>query len=96
MKATTQAEGRTYYLNWELQKAAEKMLREIMLVKPGETVTITTDYDSNMNLTRAVADAVARAGGHPMTTIIFSTPTAGSRPCTAEPARSPPPQWTST
>ena len=29
MKATTQAEGRNYYLNWELQKAAEKMLPDV-------------------------------------------------------------------
>lgn len=50
----------------ELQIAADKLIREIFGVKPGETVTITTDYDSNMAVTRAVADAVQEAGGLPM------------------------------
>ena len=45
----------------ELQLAADKLVREIFAVKPGEIVTITTDYDSNMNVTRAVADAAQRA-----------------------------------
>lgn len=40
MKATTQAEGRPYYLNWELQKAAEKLLREIMMVKPAKPFSL--------------------------------------------------------
>ena len=48
-------------MNKEVQTAADKLIQEIFAVKPGETVTITTDYDSNMNLTRAVADAVERA-----------------------------------
>lgn len=50
----------------ELQLAADKLVREIFAVKPGEIVTITTDYDSNMNVTRAVADAAQEAGGFPM------------------------------
>lgn len=50
----------------ELQIAADKLIREIFGVKPGETVTITTDYDSNMVVTRAVADAVQGVGGLPM------------------------------
>ena len=37
----------------ELQLAADKLVREIFAVKPGEIVTITTDYDSNMNLIRS-------------------------------------------
>lgn len=50
----------------ELQLAADKLIREIFAVKPGETVTITTDYDSNMNVTRAVADAAQEVGALPM------------------------------
>ena len=42
----------------ELQIAADKLIREIFGVKPGEKVRITTDYDSNMAVTRTVADAV--------------------------------------
>ena len=57
----------------ELQIAAEKLIREIFGVKPGETVTITTDYDSDMVVTRAVADAAQEAGAVPMM-IQFPTP----------------------
>jgi len=50
----------------ELQLAADKLIREIFVLQPGETVTITTDYDSDMTVARAVADAVQEAGGLPM------------------------------
>ena len=66
----------------ELQQAADKLVREIFAVKPGETVTITTDYDSNMNVTRAVADAVQEAGGFPL---ILQHPTPGSVGKAADP-----------
>ncbi len=66
MKATTQAEGRTYYLNWELQKAAEKMLREIMLVKPGETVLITCDTTNDERVINATAGAALTMGAYPI------------------------------
>lgn len=66
----------------ELQLAADKLIREIFVVKPGETVTITTDYDSNMAVTRAVADAVQEAGGLPM---ILQCPTPRSVGKAADP-----------
>ncbi|MBR1457214.1 MAG: aminopeptidase [Oscillospiraceae bacterium] len=66
----------------KLQQAADKLVREIFAVKPGETVTITTDYDSNMNVTRAVADAVQEAGGFPL---ILQHPTPGSVGKAADP-----------
>lgn len=66
MKATTQAEGRPYYLNWELQKAAEKMLREIMLVKPGETVLITCDTTNDERVINATAAAALTMGAYPI------------------------------
>ena len=62
MKATTQAEGRPYYLNWELQKAAEKLLREIMMVKPGETVLITCDTTNDERVINATAGAALTMG----------------------------------
>ena len=34
----------------ELESAAKKLIEEIFAVQPGETVTITTDYDSMINL----------------------------------------------
>ena len=57
----------------ELQIAADKLIREIFGVKAGETVTITTDYDSDMTVTRAVADAAQEAGAVPVI-IQFPTP----------------------
>ena len=59
----------------ELESAAKKLIEEIFAVRPGETVTITTDYDSNMTVTRAVADAAQNAGAYPM---IIQCPTPGS------------------
>ena len=66
MKATTQAEGRPYYLNWELQKAAEKLLREIMMVKPGETVLITCDTTNDERVINATAGAALTMGAYPI------------------------------
>lgn len=66
----------------ELQIAACKLVEEIFAVKAGETVTITTDYDSNMAVTRAVADAVQETGGHP---VILQIPTPGSVGKAADP-----------
>ncbi|MCR5088334.1 MAG: aminopeptidase [Oscillospiraceae bacterium] len=66
----------------ELELAAKKLTEEIFAVRPGETVTITTDYDSNMTVTRAVADAVQNAGAHP---VIIQCPTPGSVGKAADP-----------
>ena len=66
----------------ELSLAADKLIKEIFAVRAGETVTITTDYDSNMAVTRAVADAVERAGGVP---VIIQCPTPGSVGKAADP-----------
>ena len=66
----------------ELESAAKKLIEEIFAVQPGETVTITTDYDSNMTVTRAVADAVQNAGAH---AVIIQCPTPGSVGKAADP-----------
>ena len=66
----------------ELELAAGKLIGEIFAVQPGETVTITTDYDSNMAVTRAVADAAQRAGAHPL---ILQCPTPRSVGKAADP-----------
>ena len=69
-------------MNNELTSAARKLMEEIFAVRPGETVTITTDYDSNMSVTRAVADAVQHAGGFPL---IIQVPTPGNVGKAADP-----------
>lgn len=66
----------------ELESAAKKLIEEIFAVRTGETVTITTDYDSNMTVTRAVADAVQNAGAH---AVIIQCPTPGSVGKAADP-----------
>ena len=48
----------------ELQIAADKLVREIFGVKPGESVVLTADYESNQNVLRAVADSVVEAGAY--------------------------------
>ena len=34
----------------ELQIAADKLVNELFAVKPGETVVLTADYESNQNV----------------------------------------------
>ena len=66
----------------ELELAARKLIDEIFAVQSGESVTITTDYDSNMTVTRTVADAVQKAGAHPL---IIQCPTPRSVGKAADP-----------
>ena len=56
----------------ELQIAADKLVREIFGVKPGETVVLTADYDSNENVLRAVSDSVREADAQVM---VITVPT---------------------
>ncbi|HEX2946171.1 MAG TPA: hypothetical protein VHT96_09490 [Clostridia bacterium] len=66
MKASTQSSTHTYYLQWEVQKAARKLIREIMLVKPDETVLITCDTTSDERVVQATAGAAMEAGAYPI------------------------------
>ncbi len=66
----------------ELELSAKKLIEEIFAVQKGETVSITTDYDSNMTIARAVADAARNAGAHP---VILQCPTPGSVGKAADP-----------
>ena len=60
-------------LKFELQKAADKLVREIFEVKAGETVVITADTMSDESLVNAVAAGVHSLGAFPMT-IQIATP----------------------
>ena len=66
----------------ELQIAADKLVNEIFVVKPGESVVLTADYDSNENVLRAVADSVKEAGA---TVMIATVPTPRSVGKAADP-----------
>ena len=50
-------ETRDEYLDLEVAKGAMTMVRDVLLVKPGETVLITADTSSD----KRVADAFAKA-----------------------------------
>ena len=60
-------------LEFELQKAADKLIREVFGVKEKETVAITADTKSNPVLIQAVAAAVHSVGGFPAV-ITIATP----------------------
>lgn len=60
-------------LKYELQGAADKLVKENFGVKAGETVVITADTSSNMDVVDAVASSVAAASAKPMV-ITMKTP----------------------
>lgn len=66
----------------ELQIAADKLVNEIFGVKPGETVVLTADYESNENVLRAVEQSVKEAQATVMT---ITVPTPGSVGKAADP-----------
>ena len=58
---------------YELVKAATKLLRDNMGLKKGETVCITADTESHMDVVEATAQAAYALGGKPMV-ITFAAP----------------------
>lgn len=58
---------------FELQNAADRLVKEMLRVKKGETVVITADTCSNEQVINATAASVYAAGGKPMV-IYTSTP----------------------
>ena len=60
-------------LEFELQKAADRLVAEVLKVKIGETVVITADTSSNERVVNATASSVHSIGGKPMV-IWTSTP----------------------
>lgn len=60
-------------LEFELQKAADKLIRNVFNVREKETVVITADTKSDYDLVNSVAAAVYSAGGFP-TVIYTATP----------------------
>lgn len=53
-------------LEFELQKACDRLIKEILQVKVGETVAITADTSSNEAVVNATAASVYAAGGKPL------------------------------
>ena len=66
-------ETRDEYMSYELARGALTLVRDVMLVKPGENVVITGDSCTDRRVVEATAGAVFAVGGKP--TVIYS-PTA--------------------
>lgn len=56
----------TKVLEFELQKASDRLIKEILKVKVGETVLITADTYSDERVVNATASSVYAVGGKPM------------------------------
>ena len=63
----------TYNYGFEIQKATDRLINEILKVKIGETVTITADTCSNPQVVNATASSAYAAGAKPLV-IWTSTP----------------------
>ena len=58
-------ESRREYYAFEVAAAAQKMLADVMLVEPDETVVITADTQSDWRVVEATAQAALTLGAHP-------------------------------
>ncbi|WP_154795578.1 hypothetical protein [Occultella kanbiaonis] len=66
MEVTNRIESRSEYLSFEAMVGARKLIEEIMCVKPGENVLITTDTSSDMRVADLLGGAAMAAGAHPV------------------------------
>ena len=62
------------YLSYEVQKAAMKLVRDVMLVKEGENVVVTADTSTDMRVVEAVMKAAYTIGAFP---VLVKYPTTG-------------------
>lgn len=60
-------------LKYDLQKATDRLMKELFEVKEGETVVVSCDTSSNMQVVDAVASSTVAAGGKLMV-VTFPTP----------------------
>ncbi|GHV62102.1 aminopeptidase [Spirochaetia bacterium] len=72
MELNLGVETRDEYLYLELMKGAMTLVKDVMLVKPGENVVITGDTSSDRRVVDAVSQAVYAIGGIP-TVINYAT-----------------------
>lgn len=66
MEVTNRVESRAEYLSFEAMVGARKLIEEVMCVKPGENVLITTDTSSDMRVAELLGGATMAAGAHPV------------------------------
>ncbi|MCU4651800.1 hypothetical protein N8I71_03105 [Roseibacterium sp. SDUM158016] len=67
MRIDNLTETRDEYLDLELASAASRFVRDVIAMAPGAEVLVTTDSRTDLRVPRAIARAVAAAGGVPVT-----------------------------
>lgn len=80
MEVVSRVESRNDYLNYEATLGARKLVEEILLVKPGESVVITVDTASDMRVAELTAAAVYSAGGEPVVIRYPTSSTSAAEP----------------
>lgn len=68
------------YLSYEVSKAALKLVKDVMLIKPGENVVITSDSSSDRRVAEAVTKATYAIGGNPVLIYYPTSPLAYAEP----------------
>ena len=66
MEVTNRVEARSEYLAFEAFAGARKLIEEIMCVKAGENVLISTDTSSDMRVAELLGGAAKAVGAHPV------------------------------
>lgn len=80
MELVLGTEGTSRYLSFEAAGAARKLVRDVMLVRPGENVLITVDTAGDRRVAEYVAEAVYSAGAVPTLMVYPTTPGAAVEP----------------
>ncbi len=62
------------YVEWELYRAAYKLVTEMLGLKPGETVVITADTESDQRVVDVTAGAAYNAGAKPLSVWMIASP----------------------
>lgn len=68
------------YLAYEVSKAAYKLVKEIMLVEPGENVVVTGDTSTDKRVLDAVMNAAYIVGGNPVLVYVPTNENAYAQP----------------
>jgi leucyl aminopeptidase (aminopeptidase T) len=74
MRLLSVMEARDDYYQYEMARAARKLADEILQIKPGQTVAITADTQSDTRVVWASASAVYAAGGIPIVLYYHTAP----------------------
>ena len=68
------------YLSYEVSRAAYKLVKDVMLVQPGENVVITGDTSTDKRVTEALMSAAYTVGANPMLAYVPTNENAYAEP----------------